>query len=111
MTARVFMPQRPVTRVDGEWRDKYDLTSAKRFGRLVEVVPAGSIPRDLGVMMRMMEAALGGYSLEDFLLAIGDPLAIAMAVLVAGKSTGGTINLLKFDRLTGEYKAHSVSTG
>jgi hypothetical protein len=94
-----------------EWLDKYDLTPAEKFGRLVELIPAGAIPRDIGVMMRLIEKGLADFSHDDYLVAIGDPISIAMATLVAGSHTGGVLSFLKFDRVTGEYRAHLVSTG
>jgi hypothetical protein len=35
---------------------------------------------------------------EDFLLAMGDPVAIAIASMVAGEVNNGKVNMLKWDR-------------
>lgn len=112
--SRVFLTQRPSFRdpVSGEWRDKYDLRPAERFGRLVAVLPVGNIPRDVGQSVRMMEDALRDFGPSDHVLAMGDPVAIALCMLVLARRTGGRpISMLKWDRVAGEYAAHLVSTG
>lgn len=118
--SRVFMPQRPVYRnrdgsagLDGvsQWIDKYDLTPAERFGRLVSILPVGKGTSDAGVMMRGMEDALRDFSSDDYMLAVGDPFAIAMAVMVASRFNGGRVRLLKWVRDEGAYVPFEVTTG
>lgn len=118
--SRVFMPQRPVYRNrDGsaglddvpQWIDKYDLSPAERFGRLVSILPVGKGTADVGRMMRHMEDALADFSGDDYMLAVGDPFAIAMAVMVASRFNGGRVTLLKWNRDEGTYHAHEVAAG
>lgn len=105
------MPQRPVLKdAAGEWADKYDLSPAERFGRLVSILPVGRGTSDAGEMMRHMEGALQDFSDGDYMLAVGDPFAIAMAVLVASRYNGGRVQLLKWNRLERQYRAHVVAT-
>lgn len=113
--SRVFLPQRPVVKNYGtasggpRWLDKYDLSPAERFGPLVELLPIGNSPSDLGSVMRHVEHGLRDFSADDHLLAVGDPVVLAIAVLVAARRTGGQVSLLKWDRLAREYSAHRVS--
>jgi len=104
----VYVVNRPVIRVNSAFKDKYDLSPAERFGRLVDVLPVGNTPRNPALMMRMVRDGLADFTPDDHLLAVGDPLAIAMGVLAASSRTGGPVSLLKFDRHTGEYGAHTV---
>lgn len=119
--SRVFMPQRPVVRNHNptgatvgdpdsriRWVDKYDLSPAERFGRLVSILPVGHGTSDPGAMMRSMEDALRDFSDWDFMLAVGDPFAIAMAVMTAARHNGGRVQLLKWNRGAGEYSPHLV---
>jgi hypothetical protein len=101
---RVFLVQRPSITVNGRWVDKYSLDAATRFGDLVECLPPGNIPRDLSAAADALKAALGGFRRgEDYLLAIGDPIAISLAVLIADRVARGGIRMLKWDRRGGVY--------
>ncbi len=113
--SRVFMVQRPVYRNPDphgpQWLDKYDLTPALKFGRLVEVVPAGRVPRDVGATVRLVEQAVSDFAVGDHLLATGDPVSIAIAVMACSRRTGGPVSILKYDRHTGTYSANLVDPG
>ena len=39
---------------------------------------------------------------------IGDPVAIAATVLIAARATGGSVSLLKFDRIEEKYEAYKI---
>ena len=108
--SRVFLVQRPVFKDHGtgRWVDKYDLSPAEEHGPIVEVMPAGNIPRDVGSMMRMVQERLADFTQDDHLCAVGDPVAIAIATLVASQRTGGPVSLLKWDKRAGRYTATLV---
>jgi hypothetical protein len=48
---------------------------------------------------------LRDYSDEDFLLAMGDPIAIGLAVAIAANNNGGRVKMLKWDRRELRYYA------
>ena len=97
---RVFLVQRPSVRVSGRWQDKYDLGPAERFGRLVECLPPGNIPRELSATRDALRQSLADFDrAEDYFVAIGDPVAIALATLIVGPGS----RILKWDRRAGEY--------
>lgn len=107
--SRVFMPQRPVVRNNlCRWVDKYDLSPAERFGRLVSIVPVGQGTSDVSQLMQYMDGALQDFSDSDCLLAVGDPFLIAMSVMVAARHNGGRVRLLKWHRDEGEYRPYLV---
>lgn len=108
---RVYVVQRPAfrDRGTGEWVDKYDLSAAEEHGRLVYLLPPGNLSRDLTEAMARLRHRLSDYEVGDHLLAAGDPVAIAAAVLVVGAHTGGTVSLLKWDRITRRYHAYRIS--
>lgn len=109
MSGRVFVIQRPVYKdpETREWRDKYDLSPAAHFGRLVEVLPVGNIPVDAGVTIRKMEAILGDFDEGDHIMLVGDPIATAIAVLVITRRHG-SFSVLKWDRKAGSYRSVRV---
>jgi hypothetical protein len=51
---------------------------------------------------------LRDFGPEDHILAVGDPVAIAAAVMVAASKTGGRVSLLKFDRMESQYDAYEI---
>jgi len=109
MGSRVFLVQRPSVRANGVWVDKYDLTPAEHFGELVMCLPPGNIPRELPVTVARLKEVLGDFRVaDDYLLAIGDPIAIALAVLVADRVARGGVRVLKWDRRGGHYVPYAL---
>lgn len=106
--ARVFVVQCPALKdpATRQWTDKYDLTPAEHFGELIEVLPRGNVPRDLGPTFRALRSALGDFGRLDHLLAVGDPIAIAAAVLVVRSVWNGPISLLKWDKRAQCYRSY-----
>lgn len=97
---RVFLVQRPSVRQSGRWVDKYDLEPARRFGELVECLPPGNIPRELSATREALRRSLADFDrVKDYFVAIGDPVAIALATLIVGPGS----RILKWDRRAGEY--------
>lgn len=93
--------QRPSFRdpVLNEWRDKYDLSPAAQYGELVYLLgQRGNIPQATSKTIALLREKLRDFKPTDYLVAIGDPVAIAAAAVVAAGYSGGTINVLKWDR-------------
>lgn len=118
MSGRVFVVQRPVVRNYGSaqgideprWSNKYDLSPAKKFGRLVDVLPVGATPSRIGELVRAIEQALGDFDDGDYLLCVGDPVAIAVASITASRRVR-SVRVLKWDRREGAYSAHDLVMG
>ncbi len=111
MTSRVFVVQRPAyfDRQRRGWVNKYDLSPAEEHGELIFLLNPGNIYRDkLESAIRRLHKELADFGPNDHILAIGDPVAIAATVMVAGFKTGGTISMLKYDRLDKRYDAYKV---
>jgi hypothetical protein len=111
MTARVFIVQRPAQydKTKGGWVNKYDLSPAAEHGELVFLLRPGNIFKaKLADALERLERELADFSDADHLLAVGDPVAIAAAVMVAGKNNTGRVSLLKFDRMSGKYDPYRI---
>ena len=109
---RVFVVQRPAyfDRERQGWVNKYDITPAEEHGELVFLLPPGNIYRDkLAGAIGRLERELADYGPRDHILAIGDPVAIAAAVMVAARRTDGTVSLLKYDRMAERYDAYKIT--
>ncbi len=108
--SRVYVVQRPAyrNRSTGDWVDKYDLSAAEEYGHLVYLLPPGNVARDLVEVTARLRHRLSDYLPCDHLLAAGDPVAIAAAVLVAARYSGGSLSLLKWDRMDQRYFPYEV---
>lgn len=111
--SKVFLVQNPSFRdqATGEWSPKYDVSAAKAFGEVVELLPPGNLPADLRPALRTMRSKLNGSdpfkTFDDYLLALGDPVAIALAVAVL-METRNRFSILKWDRRGKCYRSYAI---
>ncbi len=77
--------------------------SAKEFGELDILLPQGQIILSPGPTVFRLRKKLHSYNDNDYLLCIGDPIAIALASMVAASINNGKVNFLKWDKQTGQY--------
>lgn len=109
---RVFIIQQPSTYSHEHKRfvAKYDLSPARKFGKLVLVLPPGNIFEDrLGQSLAHMRTVFASYATHDYLLAIGDPVAIAAGAIMARAKSGGIVKMLKWDRHARAYVCFPIS--
>lgn len=108
----VFIPQEPVHRdwKTGELTPKFDLTPATEYGSPVVLLPPGNVMLSAQPMVNKMRPMLSKYTDEDFILCIGDPIAIGLATALAAMHNRGKVNLLKWDRKLRKYIALSDIT-
>lgn len=113
--SKVFVVQRPAfyDRVKRGWVNKYDLSPAENFGGLVFLLRPGNIFRDrLDDALNQIESRMLDFKAdEDFILAVGDPIAIAAAVMIASRISGGDVTILKFDRQENAYQPYRIFLG
>ena len=85
-----------------EMRGK-DLSNALDFGPLQVVLPAEKQltdnPNQKIEIINLIEDTLKDYGDNDFLLLSGDPACIAVCFTVAALNNGGTVSILKWDRM------------
>lgn len=101
----VYMVQRPMMRhfETGQFVDKYDLSGCAKYGELRECLLPGNVRTDRNNWVHSLSRSLKGFSSEDYLLTLGDPVAIATAAILAARSSGGFIRLLKWDKHRTDY--------
>jgi len=111
--SRVFVVQQPA-RYDyaaGGFVPKYDLSPARSHGDLIFLLGPGNIFKDRMKKAREdLRAKLADFSPDDMILAVGDPVAIALTVMFASEHTGGRLNFLKWDRKAAAYELYTVNT-
>jgi hypothetical protein len=98
MSPFVYVVQEPVgRRIDGSEKATMNLAPAERFGALRYVLPRGSddgLMRDLDGVIDDLKVGLVGFTQEDYLLPVGNPLFILAAGAVAVQETGGPVRVL-----------------
>ena len=83
---------------------KVDTLSARAWGHLDLLTSSfDQVHLDPGRIVSQMRRKLRHYNDEDWLLALGDPAIIGIAVAIASESNSGRINLLKWDKREKTY--------
>jgi len=78
---------------------KRNVLAAAKFGDLeVLLPPKEQIVFSSAPTIRLMRKKLENYCDDDFLLPMGDPVAMVVAGMVAGDINQGKVNILKYDR-------------
>lgn len=108
----VYVIQRPARfdRATNDWVDKYDISAAKEFGKLVYLLDPGNVqPVNLKASVAYLKEELADYTDGDYLLALGDPVAMVAAGIAAAIANNGKVAVLKFDRMTGKYHPYHIN--
>ncbi len=114
MNARVFVPQQPM-HYDPKVSDmvpSMDLGPAEKYGELRIILPwVGKDAMFLAYpVVKKVRESLRDFSDEDYLLAVGDPGAIAVLGAVAAEVNDGRFRLLKWDRRERRYAVVQYDT-
>jgi hypothetical protein len=80
-----------------------DLSPAAAYGNIEVLLEPGPVALSSAPMMRTLKKKLKNFSDNDFLVAVGDPSAIAGASMVASLVNNGRVNLLKWDKKERSY--------
>lgn len=109
--SKVFVPQVP-SRYDGDierWVPTVNLDPARKFGELKIMLPpeAGRMAAD--ELVEILEAAMQNITADDWLLATGDPVAMAIAMALAGRNLNGLLRILRWDKRSRSYEAVEVT--
>ena len=102
---KVYIPQEP-TRWDasvGASVPMYDFSRALRYGELVVCLPPNVSFHMTRPIVTALRERLRDFTADDYLIAVGSPVIIAISAHIALQRTGGRLNLLSWDRREGEY--------
>jgi len=75
-----------------------NILPAREYGELSVLLPPGDVVLSAGPTTRKLQRKLKDYGDEDYLLCMGDPVAIGLAASVAAYTNRGRFKLLKWDR-------------
>lgn len=97
---KVFIPQEPVRRNKrtGELESRMRFEVASKFGETVVLLPPGRMMLSPQPAIERMKDKLRDFSDDDYLIAVGDPTAIAIAAVIAADNNRGKLKMLKWDK-------------
>ena len=75
-----------------------NIMSAQKYGELELLLPGGDIVLSSAPTVSRLKKGLKDYNDNDYILTMGDPIAIAIAGAVASDFNNGRVNFLKWDR-------------
>ncbi len=76
-----------------------NLLPARKYGEISTLLPPGQqVTFSAGQVVRQLDVKLSNFSDSDYLLLIGDPVAIGISVAIAAKWNNGKVKLLKWDK-------------
>lgn len=90
------------------WEPVHDLTPALAYGQLEVVFQARFMDIIPQPMVADARYRMRNFTDDDFLLAIGDPVAIAISAAVAAEINNGKFRCLKWDKRTARYIEFAV---
>jgi hypothetical protein len=87
-----------------------NILPALKYGEISVLLPPGlQIGFSAGQIVQQINAKLSNFSDADYLLLIGDPVAIGVSVAVAGKWNQGKVKMLKWDKQEHMYYPVSIN--
>lgn len=100
------LPNTRVYVVQNQYRSgapKFDLTSAEQYGKLVYLLDSYARPTDADTCIRELHEKLRNIRRHDYLLLLGNPCLIGWTVAVASHYSGGSLNLLQWEKRAEGY--------
>lgn len=107
----VYVVQRATYRDGKTLRDKYDLSPAEAFGPLVELLEPDTKPFDTEPVIDLLYDRLEDFGDDDYLICIGNPILLSLAVSVAIDINDGRVKLLQWNGRVGKYVAVDADLG
>lgn len=89
-------------------RPKLDIRPAEDYGRIELLLPSGEQMYDTDHARQKMFSKLHRFTERDYLLPIGHPLAIGMAIAIATRMNGGRAKALIFNGKIGRYSSVQI---
>lgn len=88
---------------------KFNISTAAQHGELVIVLPPGNMSFSTEATYKKAAEKLKDFKSNDYLLLIGDPIAMGICFSIALAMSKGNLNLLKWDRQTFSYLSLNVN--
>ena len=89
---------------------KFNISGGLNFGDIEVVLPPGNMTFDTEATCKKARKKLANFTDDDYLMLIGDPIALSICFNIAVNKTSEEIKLLKWDRQTNQYLVVKVNT-
>ena len=101
---RVYVIQQQITVNDkAQVVPKFDLEPAKEFGELINLVPPSAGPQAAQEIVESLWEKLRDYCDNDYLLLVGSPVFIGLAVAIASETNSGRVRMLQWQSREQKY--------
>ena len=90
---------------------KYDLSPAEQYGEIVELLSPTAKPFNPAPLVEELYIKLEKFGNDDFIICIGNPILLSMAVAVAADINDGKVRLLQWHGHRNEYVPVDVDLG
>lgn len=80
-----------------------NIEKAQRFGEIFYVLSPSASPFSPELVLGDIHEALSGFTDNDYILLIGNPVLIGMTTAVAANYNGGRVKFLQWSGRHGEY--------
>jgi len=103
--SRVFVVQEPMRRNSdtGDFEPMMNFNSAMEYGELNVCLAPGRVALSPAPMIKKLNESLADFCDDDYLIAVGDPSAIAAAAAIASRNNRGKFKILKWDKNMSGY--------
>ena len=108
--AKVFVVQEPVffNKQTRQVERKINLSPASAYGELEFLLDSNRVPLDTASIVWRIKNKLSSFSDEDFIIPVGSPTAIGIAIAVAAMNNRGCVKVLVWTKETGQYISVSI---
>jgi hypothetical protein len=103
--SRVFIPQVP-SRFDttiNAWVPTVSINAAREFGEIKVMLPPEASRLDPEDMVKLLRVAMDDYGEDDYILALGNPIIIAIAAVLADRAAS-PLRMLQWDKVSRNYQ-------
>jgi hypothetical protein len=106
---RVFVVQEPLKKTNGIVVPRINYQTLTPYGEVRFLFQWGELKDDDALentapLIWKLRAALHSFSDEDYIVPLGNPALIAMAVAIAAECNNGTVNILDWIRDESRYR-------
>jgi hypothetical protein len=101
--SKCYIVQEPIKRAGEGMVNMMDFRPVLEYGEPVVCLPCGPIALSPAPTIAKLNEVLKDFSDDDYLVAAGDPSAIAMAGAIACSNNRGRFKILKWDKSQRRY--------
>jgi hypothetical protein len=88
---------------DGRVKPKFDFGPATQFGPIEFLLELDASPFDLPPVQKALHAKLRNFTKRDYLLCVGSPVLIGLAVAIAAEYNNGNVGMLQWSGEKRQY--------